>query len=388
MLDRPFTRDEYLRRVARVREEMVRLGLDGLLLTSGPNLTYLSGYPSPLRAGSRPFIFLLPQAGTPILIVHTGREREARGYSWVDEIRTYHGLSRAPLPEIIEAFHDAGLMQGQVGAELGAEQSLDVPVGDFLELRRQLPAVHVADAGPALWPARMRKSTAEIACVREACTTTTRAYERTFEQARAGMTEAEVARLMMVASLEAGGGSPWMIITSGTGNYDLASKLPSRRRLGAGDFVWMDSGSAVGGYWSDFSRAGVVGGATAAQRDAQNRIHEITMLGVDAVRPGVTTGEVARRCNEALARLDLPITSCVSALAARVGHGLGLMTTELPHVAEDDETVLEPGMIVTVEPGVATSFGIFHVEENVLVTEQGHEVLSEAPRELATIAVT
>ncbi len=112
------------------------------------------------------------------------------------------------------------------------------------------------------------------------------------------------------------------------------------------------------------------------------------MLGVDAIRPGITTGEVARRCNEALARLDLPITSCVSDLAARVGHGLGLMTTELPHVAEDDETVLEPGMIVTIEPGVATPFGIFHVEENVLVTEQGHEVLSQAPRELATIAVT
>jgi Xaa-Pro dipeptidase len=62
------------------------------------------------------------------------------------------------------------------------------------------------------------------------------------------------------------------------------------------------------------------------------------------------------------------------------------MTTELPHVAEEDETVLEPGMILTVEPGVATPYGIFHVEENVVVTEEGHEVLSHAPRGLATIA--
>ncbi|MCC2626433.1 MAG: family metallopeptidase [Thermomicrobiales bacterium] len=388
MFDQPFDRDEYLARVARVREEMARLGLDGLLLTSGPNLTYLTGYPSPSRAGSRPFIFLLPQSGPPILIVHTGREREARGYSWVEEIRTYHALSRAPLSEIIEALHDVGLLQGRVGAELGAEESLDVPVGDFLELRQRLPGVRFADAGPALWPARMRKSAAEITCVREACTATARAYALTFEQARVGITEADVARLMTVASLEAGGGSPWVIITSGAGNYDLASKLPSRRRLEPGDFVWMDSGCTAGGYWSDFGRAGVVGGPTAEQRDAQNRIHDITMLGVDAVRPGITTSEVARRCNEALARLDLPITSCVSDLAARVGHGLGLMPTELPHVAEDDETVLEPGMIVTVEPGVATPFGIFHIEENVLVTEQGHEVLSHAPRELATIALT
>jgi Xaa-Pro aminopeptidase len=388
MFDLPFDREEYLDRICRVQAAMTHFGLDGLLLTAGPNLTYLSGYPSPLRAGSRPFIFLLPQSGNPILIVHTGRELEARGYSWVEEIRTYHALSRLPLPEIVEAFQDTGLLQGTVGAELGAEESLDVPVGDFLELRRQLTAVRFADAGPALVPVRMRKSDAEIACVREACTATTDAYALTFEQARAGMSETDVARLMTVASLEAGGGSPWVIITSGAGNYDLASKLPSRRRLEPGDFVWMDSGCTASGYWSDFGRAGVVGKPTAAQREAQARIHEITMLGVDAIRPGITTGEVARRCTEALTRLDLPITSCVSNLAARVGHGLGLMTTELPHVAEDDETVLEPGMIVTVEPGVATSFGIFHVEENVLVTEQGHEVLSEAPRELATIAVT
>ena len=388
MFDQPFPRDEYAARVARVRGAMARLGLDGMLLTSGPNLTYLSGYPSPLRSGSRPFILLLPLSGAPILIVHTGRELEARGYSWVEEIRTYHGLSRAPLVEIIEAFEDAGLAQGRVGCELGGEQSLDLPVCDFLELRGRLPGVRFVDGGGALWAARMRKSATEIACVRRACAATARAYSLTFQLARAGMTEADVARLMTVASIEAGGGSPWVIITSGAGNYDLASKLPSPRCLEPGDFVWMDSGCTVAGYWSDFGRAGVVGGATAAQRDAQNRIHEITMLGVDAVRPGVTTGEVARRCNEALARLDLPITSCISDLAARVGHGLGLMTTELPHVAEDDETVLEPGMIVTVEPGVATSFGIFHVEENVLVTEQGHEVLSEAPRELATIATT
>lgn len=388
MFDQPFARDEYVARVARVREEMARLGLDGMLLTSGPNLTYLSGYPSPLRAGSRPFIFLLPLSGAPILIVHTGRELEARGYSWVEEIRTYHGLSQAPLGEIIEAFEDAGLVQGRVGCELGGEQALDLPVCDFLELRERLPGVRFADGSRALWAARMRKSATEIACVRRACAATARAYAHTFQLARAGMTEADVAQLMTIASVEEGGSSPWVIITSGAGNYDLASKLPSSRRLELGDFVWMDSGCTVGGYWSDFGRAGVVGGATAAQRDAQNRIHEITMLGVDAVRPDVTTGEVARRCNEALARLDLPITAGVSALAARVGHGLGLMTTELPHVAEDDETVLEPGMIVTVEPGVATLYGMFHVEENVLVTEQGHEVLSEAPRELATIAVT
>ena len=387
MFEQPFPEDEYQARVARVRQEMARHDLDGLLLTSGPNLTYLSGYPSPLRAGSRPFVFLLPQAGEPILIVHAGRELEAGGYSWVKDIRTYHTLSYAPLPEIVAAMHDAELTRGRIGAELGPEESLDLPVEDFHELQRRLSAAQFVAAGAAIWPVRMRKSAAEVEYVRRACQATTQAYEQTFAQARGDMTEADVARLMTIASLEAGGDTPWVLITSGAGNYDLATKLPSGRRLQRGDLVWMDSGCAVAGYWSDFGRAGVVGGPTPAQRDLQAALHEITMLGVAAIRPGATTGEIARVCKVALGRLELRMTSCVSCLAARVGHGLGLMPTEPPHVAEEDDTVLEPGMIITVEPGVAAPFGIFHVEENVLVTEQGHEVLSHAPREVATIVV-
>lgn len=387
MLESPFDRNEYTSRVARVRAEMTQRGIDGLLLTSGPNLTYLSGYPSPLRAGSRPFVFILPRAGDPILIVHTGRELEARGYSWVTDVRTFPGLSRAPIDELVVALNETGLATGRIGAELGPETSLDLPVADFLDLQRLLPGVELVDAGTVMWPVRMRKSEAEIAYIRRACAATAVAFARTFAAARGGMTEADLARLMAVASLDEGGGSPWVIITCGSGSYDLASKLPSRRRLEPGDFVWMDAGCACGGYWSDFGRAGVVGGPTQRQIDAQARIHEITMLGVEMIRPGVTTGEIARRCNEALARIEFPITSSISGLAARVGHGVGLMTTELPHVAEEDETVLEPGMVLTVEPGVGTTFGTFHVEENVLVTQQGYEVLSESPRELASIAL-
>jgi Xaa-Pro aminopeptidase len=387
MFDHPFDRAEYEERVARVRAEMARAGLDGLLLTGGPNLVYLTGYPAPSRSGSRPFVCILPQSGAPVLIVQSGREREAHGYSWIADIRTYHTLSRAPLRIMVDAIRETGLENGRIGAELGPEQVLDFPVCDFLELRRMLRGARFADAGPALWPARMRKSPAEIDCVRRACAATTEAYARTFAVVRGGMTEHDVVREMTIATLEAGGSTPWVLITSGAGSYDLATKHPSRRRLEGGDLVWMDAGCAVGGYWSDFGRAGVVGGPNPAQRDAQARIHEITMLGVEMMRPGVTTGEIARRCNRALAALDLPVTSSISGLAARIGHGIGVATTELPHVAEDDDTVLAPGMVLTIEPGVATPYGTFHVEENVVVTETGPEVLSTAPRELATIAV-
>ena len=79
------------------------------------------------------------------------------------------------------------------------------------------------------------------------------------------------------------------------------------------------------------------------------------------------------------------MTTPLSTLAGRIGHGLGLDVTELPHVAEHDPTVLEPGMVITVEPGVATAYGTFHVEENALVTEAGCEVLSRSPWELVEV---
>ena len=384
-LETPFPREEYTARAARVQAEMARQGLDGLLLTSGPNLTYLSGYPSPVRAAARPFTMVLPQAGEPILIVHTGRELEAQGYSWITDIRTYHRLSHAPVEAITQALSDVGLTSGRIGAELGPDMSLDIPVADFLRLQRVLPAVDFVDAGQVLWPVRFRKSEAEIACIREACAITTGAFAAMFAGARAGMREVDMARAMAEVSLAAGASNPWSIITCGEGSYDLASKLPSSRRLVDGDFFWMDAGCSVGGYYSDFGRAGVVGGATSQQREAQARIHAITMLGVEMIRPGVTTGDIARRCNAALDAIDFPVTSSISGLAARVGHGLGMVTTELPHIAEDDETVLEVGMVLTIEPGVATTFGTFHVEENVVVTETGYELLSHAPRDLATI---
>jgi Xaa-Pro aminopeptidase len=81
----------------------------------------------------------------------------------------------------------------------------------------------------------------------------------------------------------------------------------------------------------------------------------------------------------------VPVTSKISTLAGRVGHGLGFDVTEPPHVSEEDSTVLEPGMTITMEPGVATEYGIFHVEENVIVTESDPEVISVSPRELRTL---
>jgi Xaa-Pro aminopeptidase len=151
--------------------------------------------------------------------------------------------------------------------------------------------------------------------------------------------------------------------------------------------VWMDAGCTVCGYWSDFSRGAVVGRPSAEQAHAQEAIHQITWEAVQMVRPGVPASTLARFCYSRLDQLPFPITSSIARRAERVGHSVGLVTTEPPHIAEYDDTPLEPGMIITLEPGVATEYGTFNIEENLLVTPEGNEVLSQVSRALHQLPI-
>ena len=378
-------RPEYPRRIERARSLMAEQGLDALLLFTGPNLVYFTGMPCG-RSGSRPFIYLLPRQGEPVLIVHDGRRDEARRLTEVSDIRTYSRLSHLPLETVLGAIDSLNLKKrGRLGAELGGEMVLDLPFAEFMALEDALPNAHVADASPLLWRLRMIKSAAEIDRVAKACAITSEAYAQTYAALRPGMSEMEIQNLMFTNTMTLGGSSPWAFITSGTGNYDMVSKGPGPRCIEPGDFVWMDGGCAVDGYWSDFDRSGVVGGPSPAQSELQREVHEITHMGVQMMRPGVGVAEIASRCNEAIKALNFPVTSDISGRAARVGHGLGMVVTELPSLNEEDPAILEAGMIVTIEPGVATDYGTFHIEENVLVTASGPQVLSAEHWELWTI---
>jgi Xaa-Pro dipeptidase len=373
-------------RIDAARVAMASRGLDALLLASGTNLCFLTGYPVVEPTLARPFYLLLPRTGAPVLIVHTGREFEARSLSWIRDVRTYDRLSVAPVAELRAAVRSAALDGGRIGAELGFEQRLGIPVLELQRIEEAVAPAAIVDASPLLWDLRLRKAPWDVAAMRQACACTAGAYDRMFASVRLGSTEREVALTMMMETGRAGGGSPWVAITSGPGRYDVLMGSGADRALEHGDMVWLDSGCTVDSLWSDFGRAGVVGGPTAEQTHAQRMIIDITAAGVGLVRPGRPVAEIAATLNERVRTIGLPVTSDISALAGRVGHGVGLDMTEPPHVSEDDDTILEPGMTITIEPGVATAFGLFHAEQNVLVTDDGHEVLTLSPSHLRTIS--
>ena len=374
-------------RIAEARTAMERSGLDGLLAIASTNLNFLTGYPYVDTNLARPFFFLLPRTGAPALLVHTGRQYEARANSWVDDVRLYERLSVAPVAELNALLRDRNLFGRRIGAELGFEQRIGLPFAEFERIRSELAPTQFVDAADIFWRLRMVKAPWDLDCLRRACRITADAYEAAFRATRGGQQERDVLQRLAIEHMRGGGGSGWGIVTSGPGNYDTVLGSGSDRILEPGDMVWMDGGCCVDGLWSDFGRGGVIGTPSSEQRDLQRLIHEITMEGVDMLRPGVPLREVAAHINARVDAIDVPVTSRISSIAGRVGHGMGFDITEPPHVSEEDVTILEPGMVITMEPGVAAEHGIFHIEENVIVTESDPEIISVAPWELRTIPI-
>jgi Xaa-Pro aminopeptidase len=374
-----FPEAEYRARVERAQRLMRGRRIGALLLADDRNTFYLGGFGGvqPAAGRTRPRFLIVPARGDPTWLVHESGAVALGEMSWVPEVRTYAEIDRAPVEALRRLL---GALGGRtIGAELGHEQRLALPYLDFERLRAEADRLAFVDASDLLWRLRSIKSAAELTRLRRAATMTGRAYRRAFGRVRTGMTEREVGAVFASALAAEGAQATWHDVL--TGDYGRPNGLARTRRLAEGEMVWVDMGANYAGYWADFSRAGVVGGPTAAQERMQRRVVEATAAGVAALRPGVALHEVAEHLDGVMARLGLELNR----RPGRYGHGLGLAVTEPPHLAAFDDTIVEPGMVLTVEPGMWTEDGMYHCEESLIVREGGAELLSDYPRELASI---
>ena len=209
-------------------------------------------------------------------------------------------------------------------------------------------------------------------------------YGNVFDAAHAGMRQGELTRLIAERALAEGVGH-FAIVSAGLENYDFCGAWRPDMVFAPGDMVWLDIGVTKGGWSMLFSRAGVIGGPSAEQEETAAAVHAATMAGVAACGPGVPISVVAAVCAQALAAVDAPVTTNTAELGTRYGHGIGIDYIEPPHVAAYDPTVLAPGMVIAIEPGIATSYGRFHFREVAVVTETGTDTLHGPPARLATL---
>lgn len=384
---RGFPAAEFKRRLYRAQRLLSEEGIDALLLTTEPNVRYFSGFHTQFwQSPTRPWFLVVPRQGKPITVIpEIGSAAMAE--TWIDDVRTWP----APVPEddgvslLAQTLTEVIGAGGRVALPMGPETHLRMPLADFDALRKRLPHVDFVDATPIIRTLRLIKSEAELAKIAHICSTVSGAFANLPNLITAGDTERDVFRAFTIDVLRRGADDvAYLVGGAGPGGYEEIITPPSDRPLQAGDVLMLDTGSLFDGYFCDFDRNVAIGRPSDDVRRANDRLYAATEAGLRAARPGATCADLFTAMWQALESHPSP-----GGTTGRLGHGLGMQLTEWPSLTPSDQTVLRPGMVLTLEPATAVTPGrmIVH-EENVVIREDGAQLLTRrAPPDLPVVAI-
>jgi Xaa-Pro aminopeptidase len=230
---------------------------------------------------------------------------------------------------------------------------------------------------------RRHKDEAELAAIAEAARMADEVYEWIFSQDLVGRTEREVMLAAHQRMRELGAEDPSFPAIVGAGeNSALPHHESSEREIGAGEILLIDMGAIVDGYCSDCTRTVATGELDDETREIYEIVRSAQSKALDAVRKGVSGPEA-----DAVARDAIIAAGYGDEFGHGLGHGVGIQVHEAPRLSKRSEDTLEPGDVVTVEPGIYLPgrFGV-RIEDLVTVTENGARNLSSVPKELRVLA--
>ena len=341
-------------------------------------MQYLTGIS--FHLSERPIAAIFPVNGTAAMILPVLEKAKVHNLSFETRVFAYEDTTGPA-----HAFSQALLWLGSSVECLGVEgrrmRFLEI------ELLGSNERLKLVDADPTFAKLRMRKDENEIDNMRRAVDIAEKALAATLPILRPGAQEKEIATELTLQLMSAGSDSelPFSpIVASGECGANPHA-FPSDRALQPGDLVTMDWGASFGHYVSDITRTYAIGGAP-IHPDlvyAYDLVQSSNQAGLEAVCAGATGQDVDRAARKVIEDAGLG-----QYFVHRTGHGLGLEAHEDPNMQEGDTLPMEPGMIVTVEPGVyIPGLGGARIEDDVLVTTTGAESLTTVPRDLMTLPV-
>ncbi|MGD0498223.1 MAG: Xaa-Pro peptidase family protein [Bryobacteraceae bacterium] len=362
---------EYDARRQAIANGLGERGLDAFLVAFSPNLRYLSGF-----TGSSGNLLVMPGHSIlftdPRYTLQAAQEASAARHGPV-QLR----IAKGPLAASVAAAI-ASLGLRRIGYE-PARMSCDA----YESLQARLP-MRAAFQPVKGWieALRMVKSPLEIERVRRSVRTNSRAFEHVAARVRPGMTERDLAAQLEYRMRRLGAEKPAFetIVASGVRSA-LPHAQPTAAPLGPGALVVVDMGAFQEGYASDMTRMIFLGAPGAKVKRTYQAVREAQLAAIDAVRPGVPAASVDRAARSVLRRHGLD-----KAFVHSTGHGLGLEIHEPPRLGKRETTRLCVGMTITIEPGVyLEGWGGIRIEDTVLVTERGCEVLTPTSKELLEV---
>jgi Xaa-Pro aminopeptidase len=353
---------DYGARQKRLVDGLGTVEVDALLITHMPNVRYLTGF-----TGSAGVLM----ASTRPVFTTDGRYRE-QATQQVERARVVVGKGSALASAIVE------IKKARI-RRLGIEAD-HMTVATRRILSRELGrSTKLVDTSNVVEKLRIVKDRDEIRLIRKAVDLGSELLPVVCKALRPGKAEAAAAAHLEFAARERGAEAmSFETIVAAGSRSALPHGVASAARLPRRGFVVLDYGVILNGYCSDMTRTVCIGRATSEQRRVYEAVLEAQLAGIAAVAPGRAAGEVDEATRGVLKRAGLDRYFIHS-----TGHGVGLEIHESPRLAARQTDLLQPGMVITIEPGVyiGGKFGV-RIEDMILVTERGSEVLTRAPKVL------
>ncbi|MGH9400238.1 MAG: M24 family metallopeptidase [Thermoanaerobaculia bacterium] len=352
-------------RQARLREAARARGLDALFVAASTNLAYTANLA--IGRSERLTALLLLTDGPALLVTPSFEEANHRREAVVDDVKTW--------PEDADPIAlSARLLAGRkaVGIE-GAT------VYATVSLLGAAMAARMEDATLVFDVLRMVKSDEEQTFIRDAGRRTNAAIYATHDRLKAGMTERGVARILEEEFTKQGARGGGLVQFGPDSAFPHGG--PAERRLAKGDTVLIDVGCKVRGYSSDITRTVSFGPPSDEMRKVYATVEKAQLAGIDALKAGAIPEQVDRA-----ARKVIEDAGYAEFFTHRLGHGLGMDVHEHPYLVNGNQTPLQAGNVVTIEPGIYMpgKFGV-RIEDDYAVTKDGMKSLSVRPGDMVVV---
>ncbi|MDQ6898828.1 MAG: Xaa-Pro peptidase family protein [Candidatus Dormibacteraeota bacterium] len=385
------TVEEFRHRRSAVWAGAEAAGLSALAVFYPARIAYLTGFHH--VPTERPLVLVLGPDGKTVLVVPAVEKEHAESVPGVERVEVYFDYpgERHPLERL------AQVLRSLVGSSsVGADHDGVVPYWGYRGPRlSELLGAPVGDGEMLVESLRRRKSAAELECIQVSCEWAARGHRRMQDAIRPGATElecyapAELETLReMIRSLPG-----WRPRSFG-GNGVTAMFVGGRKTayphgfvrghgLQPGDVLVSGASTDIDGYHSELERTMFVGEPNSSQRDAFAKMLALQTRAIEVLRPGLPMADVDREVAGLAGELG-----CADRLRHHVGHSIGLEGHEAPFLDRGEEAVLEPGMVLTIEPGLYfPELGGFRHSDTVCVTDSGHRVMTDYPRELEELVI-
>ncbi|MCB8932430.1 MAG: Xaa-Pro peptidase family protein [Fimbriimonadaceae bacterium] len=352
----------------RVRAAMRAKGLSAMLLSEIGSVQWASGF-----TGTAGWVLLTPDDG--VFVTDSRYTLQAR-----EEV--------ADLPVVtFGSPTDGATALGEQVARLGIQslgfESDSVTVETWTKWKAKFGSVELVPSPEFVAPLRMVKTPAEIDKIRQACAAADACFEHVKRMIQPGVREYDIALDIEFFFRRQGMEVAFPVIAVSGAKSARPHGKPGEKVLERGDFVTLDFGAKVDGYCSDITRTVVVVEASDRHREIYSQVLKAETAAIEAMRPGARASDI-----DALARRVLDEKDLARYFGHGLGHGLGRLVHDAGRMNATSETILEVGQVWTVEPGVyIEGFGGVRIEDDVVVTENGVEVLTHAPKELLLLPI-